>query len=79
MLKIYGYESPDSEDILEMSSVSICGNAQAFRLLGHFFLRCAEEMDRDMSWDHLHFLDSPEGIGIEGTDLIASKILKENL
>lgn len=75
MFKIYGYESSDSEEIIELNSVSICGNAQAFRQLASFFQRCADEMELETSWDHLHFLDSPEGDGIEGVDLVAAKLL----
>ena len=78
MFKIYGYESSDSEDILELNSVSICGNARVFRQLACFFQRCAVEIEKEASWDHLHFLDSPEGTGIEGVDLIAAKLLEKS-
>lgn len=78
MLKIYGYESSDSEEILELNSVSICGNALVFRQLASFFQRCAIEIEKEAGWDHLHFLDSLEGTGIGGVDLIAAKLLEKS-
>jgi len=43
---------------MELNEATICANPEMLREISKFLLVCAEEMEKDVKWNHDHF--SPE-------------------
>ena len=55
-MKIYGYTSTESEELLELNEVSISANPEILRELSGFLLKCADEIETHKEdWEHEHF------------------------
>jgi len=69
-MKCYGYTAKKDE-LLELTEVTIQGDASSLRRLADFIRSCAERMEaHEDDWEHEHFGDSAFGEGLEyGTDI----------
>jgi len=69
-LKCYGYAS-GTDQLLELSEVSIRANSRDLRRLAAFLIECAEGIDaHEEDWEHAHLGDSAHRVAEAGTDLV---------
>lgn len=56
-MKFFGYDKVNTADLLTLGEVTIQASSKELRDLASFIAKCADDMEKDLDWEHEHFLD----------------------
>lgn len=54
-MKLYGYSVSDDERLLNLKEVTLFADSKQIMALSKFLAQCAQEMEANPEWEHLHF------------------------
>jgi hypothetical protein len=56
-MKCFGYIKNNTDELQELTEVTLQANSEDIRRLASFLIRCADEMDHNPDWEHEHLSD----------------------